>query len=229
MHGCHATRRIALLAVCLLLTVIFGVAPASVSAANCVQHSEPFVQLNESYGEVRYIENATGAQIRRLQRGQGVALAGWEPIGLTHAELGLGVAVSTRSEQLSDGRFCTVLAAVEATVGYEMIDVYILRKYQRGSCQYGVILNHEREHVVIFQSTLNEYIPRLRTLLERTASAIRPIRSRDRHKAAERMRNDMRDSVRSLLSEVSDVLDYRNARLDTPKAYREQQRQCPSW
>jgi len=214
---------LALLALPLLI-----VAHPVLAAEECTRADTPFVRLNENYGDVRYIA-ASSAEIRRLHGRHARPVAGWEPIGITLAELGLGISVSVRSFQMSNGRFCSFLSAVEANVGYDAIDVYILRKYQRGSCEYSVVLNHEREHVVVFESTLSEYLPRLRSTIEESAVSIEPIRSRDRNKAAQQMRRELSDAVSGLLDEISATLDRRNARLDTIESYRRLQRECSSW
>lgn len=91
------------------------------------------------------------------------------------------------------------------------------------------MLNHERDHVIVFQSTLNEYIPRLRRTFEQIAASIDPILSRDRKTAGERIRREIQDEVRDLLSEISDTLDDRNARLDSIDEYRRLQSQCSTW
>lgn len=192
--------------------------------------ASPYVRLTESPGDIRYIETASRQRLRQLQGRHATYVAsGWQPIGLTLAELGLGISVSVRSEVMSDGRFCSVLSAVEATVGYDVIDVYIAREYQRGSCQYSVILNHERQHVVVFETTLNEHIPLLLQVLERTAEEMRPIKGRDRNRAARDMQAKMQDAAREVLDRIGATLDRRNARLDTDDQYRREQRQCAHW
>lgn len=200
-----------------------------VAAAECVTRVAPPVRLEVQGGDVRYIESADRNRLRRLHGRHSRPVAGWEPIGLTLAELGLSVAVSVRSELLADGRFCTTLNAVEAVVGYDVIDVYIAREYPRGSCQYSVILDHERRHVVVFQSTLDEYVPRLQRLLEDESAAVEPVVGRDRGRAARKMQDDIQAAVKDLLERISNTLDRRNAALDTNNRYREEQKQCLNW
>ncbi|MEQ8664224.1 MAG: hypothetical protein RIC16_00730 [Rhodospirillales bacterium] len=201
----------------------------TIAAAECRNESAPPVQLQVASGDVRYIESADRNRLRRLHGQNSRPLAGWGPIGLTVAELGLSVAVSVRSELLSDGRYCSTLNAVDATVGYDVIDVYIAREYPRGSCQYSVILDHERRHVVVFQSTLDEYVPTLQRLLEEKSAAVEPIMGRNRKRAARKMQTDIQTAVKELLNQISKTLDVRNARLDTGDRYRQEQEQCLNW
>ncbi len=128
-----------------------------------------------------------------------------------------------------DGSFCSHLAAVEAAVKYNSIDVYIARDYKRGSCQYYAILDHERRHVGVFNDTLLEFAPRMEWQLREAANTMEAIHNRDRHKAVARFQERLERAMQPLFTEFNRVLASRNSALDTEENYREEMKNCLSW
>ena len=88
-------------------------------------------------------------------RGQRVSRAHSNAIGITYAEISLSLSASTRSLPREQGGYCVYLDEVKADFGFEKFDVYIGREYQRGSCEYRTILDHENEHVAINNATVS--------------------------------------------------------------------------
>ncbi len=204
--------------------------PSASAAATCQQNSQsPYVSLEVNPGRINYITSRDRAGLRRLHAGYGASGGGWTPIGLTLAELGMGLAVSVRAERLADGRYCSEIAAVEATIGYDAIDVYIASEYPRGSCQYNAILDHERLHVLVFQNTLDRYYPQIERELRKAASKAKPILDRDPNRATRKFQSILESAARPLFRKINKAMDRENAALDTEEAYEREQSNCVSW
>lgn len=215
------------------LAILFGLishsAPATTQAICKHATQSPYVTLAVNPGRINYITTHDKAGLRRLHAGTRRVGAGWSPIGLTLAELGMGFAVSVRAEILPDGRYCSEIAAVEATLGYDVIDVYIASEYPRGSCQYAAILDHERLHVVIFQNTLDRYFTRVEKTLREAANSAKPILGRDPDRATQQLQATLERAARSLFREINTTLDRRNSVLDTKENYQREQENCLTW
>lgn len=104
-------------------------------------------------------------------RGQRVSRAHSNAIGITYAEISLSLSASTRSLPREQGGYCVYLDEVKADFGFEKFDVYIGREYQRGSCEYRTILDHENEHVAINNATV-QGIRATDTTLHRTTAKL---------------------------------------------------------
>lgn len=199
-------------------------------AAACQKASQsPYVSLAVNTGRINYITTRSRAGLRRLHAGYQAFGDGWSPIGLTLAELGLGLAVSVRAEALADGRYCSEIASVEATLGYDVIDVYIASEYPRGSCQYTAILDHERLHVGVFQDTIDRYFSRVENVLRRTANSAKPILGRDPDQATRKLQAILERAARPLFRDINKSLDRGNGALDTRESYEREQDNCLTW
>lgn len=211
----------------MLLAVVSSV---SARAAACEQvRQSPYVSLTVSPGQINYITSRNKAGLRRLHSGVRSIDSDWSPIGLTMAELGLGLAVSVRAEGTADGRYCAEVASVEATLGYDVIDVYIASEYPRGSCQYNAILDHERLHVMVFQDTLDQYFSQVEETLRRAANSAKPVLTRDPDRASRKLQAILERAAKPLFRAINKTLDRGNGALDTRENYEREQTNCISW
>ncbi len=191
--------------------------------------AQPYVTVKSKPGGVRYFNDHDQDGLSRMHGQRGRARAGWSPIGLTLADFSLGIGVTVRSQEISSGRFCAELSAVEASIGFDSIDVYIARDYAPGSCQYDSVLHHEHQHVAVFQDTLNIFAPRIETSLRRAATRAEPVYSRDRERAVSRLQRELERAVKPLFGDIERMLDRRNSALDTEENYRNEQKNCAKW
>lgn len=202
----------------------------ALGAPVCSQATQsPYVSLEVNPGRINYITTHNRSGLKRLHRGYGTLGGNWTPIGLTLAELGMGLSVSVRSEKMADGRFCSEIAAVEATIGYDAIDVYIASEYPRGSCQYNAILDHERLHVIVFQDTLDRYYAHVERALRQAAGKAKPILNRDPNRATRKFQAILERAAKPLFKKINKEMDRGNAALDTREAYEREQSNCVSW
>ncbi len=200
------------------------------AATKCERTTQsPYVSLAVNSGRINYITNRNKAGLRRLHSGSRSFGGDWSPIGLTLAELGLGLAVSVRAEGTADGRYCAEIAAVEATLGYDVIDVFIASEYPRGSCQYNAILDHERLHVMVFQDTLDRYYSRIEGALRRAADSAKPILARDPDRASRKLQAILERAAKPLFRDINKTLDQGNDALDTRENYEREQANCITW
>ncbi|HJO69444.1 MAG TPA: hypothetical protein QF804_07150 [Rhodospirillales bacterium] len=194
-------------------------------------HGALEVTLTSIRGELGYDGSHSEADLSRLylKSGGSARWHGWNPAGLTLADLELGLRIQVRARPLSGERFCTELAQVEVTLGYRTIDVYVARRYRRGACEYEQILDHENRHVAIFRDVLAEYGPRVRHALERESGAQAPLIATSPGTGAERFKDRLRNEMAPLFREITQALDRGHATLDTAENYRAEQRLCTNW
>jgi len=219
-----------LLSVTCLVLAVLSCSPPVLGATICDQDTQlPYVSLDVNPGRINYITNRNRAGLRQVHAGYQIAGVNWTPIGLTVAELGLGLSVSVRAEAMGDGRFCAKIAAVEATLGYDVIDVYIASEYPRGSCQYNAVLDHERLHVIVFQDTLNQSFSNVESVLRQAADTAKPVLVRDPNKATKKFQAVLERAAKPLFYQINETLDRGNSALDTLENYEREQDNCVSW
>lgn len=216
---------------CALIVLLIDGMPFPVLAATtCDRISQsPYVNLTANPGQTNYITDHDKNDLRRLRAGLGMTSRDWQPIGLTLTELGLGLSVSVRAAEMPNGQLCAEIAAVEATIGYDVFDVFIASEYPRGSCQYDSILDHERRHVVIFQTTLDQYFSQIEQTIRQKANSIKPIMVRDIDTATDRFLTIIHRAVKPLFKKLNRDQGRQHDAIDTVENYEREAKNCVTW
>ncbi len=192
----------------------------------------PRLSIQHLNGTVQHDNTRSRESLMRMQQKNGQANAfgsEWIPVGLTLAELNYNMHIKVEAYQLPNRQFCARLSSVDATIGYNKINVYVARRFRPGTCAYHSITEHENTHVAVFRQTLADYMPRLRHRLTRATETIKPIISNSATQAAEYLRGRLSAATQPLYREMSRTLKRNNARLDTPERYRMEQARCKEW
>ena len=71
--------------------------------------------------------------------------------------------------------FCVYLESVDATVGFEDFEITIDEKYEKGSCEYNAVLEHENQHIKDSKKALDKVFPEIEDALKNVADSIMPI------------------------------------------------------
>ena len=206
--------------------------PAEARAAACPEaDSMPTVSLETISGDVVYDTGRNRNELHRLQ-GRGGASSqgrGWHPIGLTQTELQFKMNIRVNTMLRPDRSHCASLSAVEASLGYERITIYVDSRYRAGSCQYQSVLDHEHLHLAVFRDTLAVYAPEVERRLGEAAGRLRPISARTPEQAAARLQKALQREMEPLFNEMNRRLDAENNRLDSEHNYRREQARCSEW
>lgn len=124
-----------------------------------------------------YNHNASSAQLGRVQsdttfsrHSHEVFVTGGLTIGKLQTTYQLGI---QRLLEMNTQQACVWLESVVINIRYAP-EVYIAAEYPYGSCRYQVTLEHEIQHVNIDIMTLNEYLPRIQSLVQAAVNTLRP-------------------------------------------------------
>ena len=134
------------------------VAFADEAAAACpFQRPPATIRIHVDPGRVAYDHRLDAGGI--LRRG-GEALSGRPahavPRGLTVARFEMGLQTEVGFGRLG-GVACAWPRAVDVSLGFGVLTVYIDRKYARGTCEYDTVRRHEDTHVALHRKTLAKY------------------------------------------------------------------------
>jgi hypothetical protein len=216
-----------------LLAGLLVVASAAARAEPCADSAEapPAFSFNVNLGQIAVTANLSRDQLQSLQsrRGGTGIRAGWQPIGLTLADVQMHTQVQIQAVPAGRGRYCARLTAVEATMGVDRIDVFVANRYRPGSCQYESVLEHEMRHVAIFRDAVQRFAPAVRRRLEETARALPAVSAPSADEAAKRLQARLQRQVQPIFKEMNRAIDRANQLLDSPENYAREQTRCPSW
>ncbi|MAH83349.1 MAG: hypothetical protein CBB68_03170 [Rhodospirillaceae bacterium TMED8] len=206
---------------------------ASKAAQNVCRQTmnTPAVKLLVNPGKIVISNALSQNRLRRLQ-GTGTSVRrakGWRPVGLTLTELNFNMNVRVNALPTTDNRYCGYPESVNANVGYDLLKIYVARKYHPKTCQYMSILQHEKAHVLVFRRLLDRYAPRIERRLTKVAHGIRPFNAATPQGAVTQIKEELQRAVQPLFRQFNLELDIANAKLDTPQNYRAEQARCSNW
>ena len=112
---------------------------------------------------------------------------------------------------------------------YDSIDVYIDKKYRPGSCQYNSVLDHERQHVVVFLDTLDQAVPGIELRLRNTVKAQDSVITDDQKLGIKILQARIEKVLKPLMRKINKRLDVQNGAFDTVKNYKREQKNCLTW
>jgi hypothetical protein len=222
-----------------LCGVIAGVLPGQL-LAQVSQSSRAFLQceaepqyitvgMTIDPGQIRYLDGHNTAYLARLYKKVGTLNSQWVPAGLTVAEFVYSLGLSVRTWRMPSGLHCSELNSIETTVGYKSIDVYIASKYKRGSCQYNSVRDHERIHVGIFQDTLEQFNPVIKSALRNLADRQESIITDQSATAIKIFQARIKTTLDPIIGNIDKILNKRNSAIDTVENYHKEQQNCLTW
>ena len=205
--------------------------PAAAAASCPKAETLPRVSLKTLAGRVTYDTRKSREQLARLQGRKGAQSRkrGWHPIGLTLTELQFRMDLSINTLSRKANRHCATVAGIKAELGYDVITIYVAKRYPRGSCQYLSVLEHENEHLAIFRDTLVRYGPKIERRLVLAVSQLKPLTGWSPNQAASKIQKALQRKIEPLFKEMNKVMDRENDRIDTTENYHREQVRCSKW
>jgi hypothetical protein len=156
---------------------------------------------------------------------------GWVLQGVTITNDHLDLKLKTFKQNLSDGRVCVWLIAVEATLGMPEQHVYVASDYPDYSCEYRSVLAHENRHVEINRRVVHSFADRMRKALEDGVAKTNPLVFSNRNVMDSQISGFLYSLMRPTLEAMNAELKRENGAIDTPAAYIKEHADsgCKNW
>lgn len=143
------------------------------------------------------------------------------PLGLyrarIHADVRTLLGVRTEGDQ-------ACVRVEKVTIEFELRDrrIWIIRERQPGTCEYDVVLDHERKHQAVDDAVLHDGAERLRTAVAASVEEIpaTPVPRAELEAAQRRAAQTVTTAFRRAMREVAADRNRRQAAIDTPREYR---------
>jgi hypothetical protein len=212
-----------LVAACLLAT--------SAAAQSCdgLKPIRTTVSVEVDTGPEPEIVASTASTIREraAKAGRRPTSTGRVATGLTVVEVQGQAGYTLSRLQRPDGTVCVALERVEGELTNRDMTILVDRKYDKSSCEWRAILDHEREHVRINVEALRKNEEAFRRQLE---DATRRWQDRwVREDEARAIDRAVGDAVERAVAQVRADADARHQKLDLPSSYDRTQRRCQNW
>ncbi len=214
-----------------LALAVAGGAPAA--AESCPEDTTPVVvNVRSVFEQARLDHTKSLAAIGRLAQTypNHVSMpSNMAPIGLMVSAQRYRANATFRVMPRRDGRLCVYVRSIDAELNARDITIYVPREYKRGSCNFEVVYEHEKQHMRILFRTLQAYAPRAERALERLAEDINPIVAASRTEVRDALNTRVLQSLKTVVDAMEAERDRRDRILDSPDNYRREQDKCPTW
>lgn len=149
-------------------------------------------------------------------------------LGLAFTEVKKGIRVEVDGKNIS-GKICARLTKVIFEFGKSKSAIYVSKKYRPGTCEYRVILAHEKQHMAINARVQKKYAAKLEKALIRSAKNMKPISSSNINNVPKIYANRLSNSVKGILKSFQQERRRENAKIDTPQSYAKTRSKCAKW
>jgi len=189
------------------------------------------INITNTPAKVIYKTGHSRSDLERLQRTRGrhANKGNWKILGLTLTDFKYSIKTSARLLQIPGGRYCAYPVSYNLNIGYADFLVYIDRKFRRGTCEYRAILKHENAHVALYKGYLTRYLPSIKKQARAAALGVRPVVVSTPDLGAKYIQEQVQRRIRPLIQRLNREADQSNARIDTPRSYRNVQLLCDNW
>lgn len=214
-----------------LVAFITTVTPGAAAGAVCDgldRNVEATVRVNA--GSIQYDNNKGRADLEQLRHQMGAkgSAAGGHPLGVTLAEFQADILTRVQIRSTAD-RHCAALSAVEVTLGYPRLEVYVDRRYKPGTCEYAAVLDHESRHVHFFRDTLEGHKSEIHAAVIQSARKLQPTVIQRSEDAASYFQDRLTQLIQPSLDRLGRKTERLNASIDTAANYRAIQALCAKW
>jgi len=182
-------------------------------------------------GRIVYNHRLNKSELAQLvRRSRGRTLSAYEqPLGLTVWSSVNRPEYRAQVAQIGPRQFCARIDAVKVNLIIKSMDVYVVREYRRGSCQYSAVIAHEHLHVDVARTVMTEYRGRFEEIVRRVADRLQPIVASTANRAANAVYQRFENEIRPLFQQMVQEMGRRNGTIDTPQSYRDLFKLCDRW
>lgn len=207
--------------------------PAVAAAQQCPPQGAPpggpQLTLDGSMAETVYRNDRSRREISAIAGnplGSGVG----SNTGLTLTRTELAISPRMTFYPVGPGRSCVVLGEVEARWRLTEVVVDIASEYRPGTCQYGVVKEHEDQHVAFNRAAFRDYLPQLRARLYQLTQSFQPfITTKAPDQAGQEVVERLMKGVEPVAEAMRAELKRLNGSIDTPANYRAVSARCREW
>jgi hypothetical protein len=205
--------------------------------AECVATPTPVlryaVNVTLEVPEARLHHDRTRGQIRALAEIQA------NNVGLTTFDLGMERKIdATFLSTGEEGDDCFWVSEINVAFRYRSIDIYLVREYSEGSCEYKATLDHENQHVRADRAVVEKFVQEVRAALAPPmagpASASLPTYARPQwntpfREAMQQAKAELGKILQPIYARMTQARNAAADALDTAARYEDVQSHCTNW
>ena len=157
----------------ILTTLIFFCSKSF--AADCSDiNINPTIKVTSSYGKLNYDKSKNIEEITTMAKNFNLVESGLFASGLSTVNVNFDITINTLGQQIGGLEYCVIPTEVTFFIGLDSPTIYISNNISENSCEYNVILRHEKTHQQINKTTLEYYLPLFKDAALKIIKNIKP-------------------------------------------------------
>ncbi len=158
-----------------ILTIIFF-SNSSEAYSQCSDiFFSPEININYSYGKLRYDYSKTKEEITKLANNSGALEKGIFALGLSSMDINFDIKTENISDYINKSSFCVYPQKITISIYFKNPTIYISSQLKKDSCEYNLVKRHEQTHIQINKTALDYFLPLFYKGAEKIANNISPI------------------------------------------------------
>ncbi len=189
------------------------------------------ISISVDTGRITYKHRLSKRELaNRVRRSRGKTLSAYEqPLGLTVWSTEYALKYRPQIAQLGARKYCALMDSIRLDLIIKDMDVYVVRDYPRGSCQYAAVLAHEHDHVDVARSVMTRYRSRFEAQIWSVAGQLQPAVATSADRAAKGVYRQFDRVIKPLFKQMVREMTLLNNAIDSPKSYRQLFSLCRHW
>ena len=209
----------------ILLVVLFSfllAGPVYAKGCDGIKADLPNIEVKLVKKEIEFSHNISAQQLTASHNGN---LGAHEANnGRTEHKLNTNSLTSVKNFMHNNNKICTVLHKIDITVSQSLI-VHIASNYEKDSCPYIAVMNHELEHVAINNKHVNNYVASIKSELIKIWDLMPPHPLMD----DKRFNHVVSTRLTALQEKFMAEAKLDNLIIDTPGSYASVHKKCKNW
>lgn len=188
-----------------------------------LKQAKPGYVVDDSYdsAQITNIAADNRASLTLGMKASGLAVASYSSNGQFRSNIW----------EMDDGMWCVSLTHADFTLGFDRpVHVFVGREYSEGSCARDAILQHELQHVALYEKSLDDMMGPARDRIETEVMRFGASAMASSPAEANKILTEAMDRIMgSVVSKIGSYAEMRNSKLDTPAEYRRVEARCQDW
>lgn len=212
----------------ILTTIIFF--STDVLADDCSDISvNPVISVSYSFGKLSVDKSKDVNAISEIAKSFNLAEHDTFTRGLATANVKYDISIQTAAHPIGIKQFCIVPANVKILISLENPTIYLANNLQENSCDYNIVLRHEKTHQQINKTALEYYLPIFKASVTNIAKKISAVSVNDMSKIEEATKNlteSYSNKIAPFVDFIKNEIAKEQAKLDNKANYQYEDNLC---
>lgn len=212
----------------ILTTIIFFSIDAM--ATDCSDISvNPAISVSYSFGKLSIDKSKDTGTISQIAESFNLTEHNTFTRGLATANVKYDVSIQTAAHPIGIKQFCVVPADIKILISLENPTIYLANNLQEGSCDYNIVLRHEKTHQQINKTALEYYLPIFKASVTNIAKKIPAVPVNDLSKIEETTKiltENYSKKITPFIDFIKNEIAKEQAKLDNKANYQYEDNLC---